>query len=519
VEAVSPDEISQVHGVGTGWGTGGASGSGGYEGERSAVPARKRLSCLRCKRIMCSCKRWSATAPLYARGEGAQESASEGAGGAGAGGRNEDEGNRALSSGRARSPTPPIVRNYSPTPPLPGHVTPPLPSVAGRTSPAEPNACNVSSQACDEESPQIAGTPVLPQGGARVADEGGRGRSAVSIAIEINGGGSGVGSAGRGRASQEEDDLPASPCLPSLCLLHINLKSTLDDKVAHGQADGDEGSSRVDTGPGEGEDDDSRVDTPVLPPNMATATAGGEEQGRDDIGLQLAGVVFNEKTGLVDAGAQRDCVPGNVNDADGQEADGESDGQGYTLAHSAASPGGFPVRERARERERERERARASERERERERVGGGGAYVCVLCARACVCVCVYAGHDRVSGAAMASIGCEDPPRRSQRKSLRAPTRLSGVLDAGRDSSPRRWPSPIPWRRRREGEVDHGECGECESELMLEPTLCLALPDGRIVQVPVTRRHFFSTLLDPLLGDYPSSTLLLVYRCSGIPSA
>ena len=57
--------------------------------------------------------------------------------------------------------------------------------------------------------------------------------------------------------------------------------------------------------------------------------------------------------------------------------------------------------------------------------------------------------------------------------------------------------------------VDGGEGGV---ELMLEPTMCLALPDGRIVQVPVTRTHFFSTLLDPLLGDYPAATLLLVYR-------
>ena len=45
------------------------------------------------------------------------------------------------------------------------------------------------------------------------------------------------------------------------------------------KADGDEGRSRVETGPGEGEDDDSRADTPVLPPCMATATAGGEERG------------------------------------------------------------------------------------------------------------------------------------------------------------------------------------------------------------------------------------------------
>ena len=208
----------------------------------------------------------------------------------------------------------------------------------------------------------------MPRGGARVADEGGRERSPVSIALEINGGGSGIGSAGRGRALQEEDDLPASPCLPSLRLLRLSLIST-PEKVAHGKADGDEGSSRVETGPGEGEDDDSRVDTPVMPPSMATATAGGEERGRDDIGLQQAGVRFqDERTGLVDAGAQSDCVPGNVNDADGQEADGESDGQGYTLAHSAASPGGFPVRESARERERERERERASERKRERAR-------------------------------------------------------------------------------------------------------------------------------------------------------
>jgi len=391
------------------------------------------------------------------------------------------------------------VRSYSPTPPLPGRAsTPPLPSAVRRASPGETDAGDVGGQSHatevaprggglqlglnleavgrEEESAQMPSTPVLPRDGARAAEDGG----------------GGVHSSGEGGASQgQEEAAPASP------RLRQELPVTPPRIAAQGRAGGE-----GEAGHGAGEGDTSRVDTPILPQQIAAATGEDMERDRDDLELAASSTlpslpVFSPG-GDLDSGAEMDrshtpilksALPEPAASSSLETAAAEphvtatrsSGGHGHGILPNANEPDGMEDAD-------EHGDVLAHNLE-----AGRGG----------------LPGDERVSGATRESVGYDDRPRRSHRKGLKTTTRLWGVADTGRDPSPRRCPSPIPWRRRREGMADGEEGGV---ELMLEPTMCLALPDGRIVQVPVTRTHFFSTLLDPLLGDYPAATLLLVYR-------
>ena len=123
----------------------------------------------------------------------------------------------------------------------------------------------------------------------------------------------------------------------------------------------------------------------------------------------------------------------------------------------------------------------------------------------------------------------QDRPKRSCRKSFKLSSRFGGAFDVARggdkygleaesDAHGLQWwlsPQNCPWTRRLSFQ-DEGDEYNDRGESGLVPLLivCLATPDGRIVQVPATRRNFFSTLLDPLVTDYPESVLVAVFRCA-----
>jgi len=58
--------------------------------------------------------------------------------------------------------------------------------------------------------------------------------------------------------------------------------------------------------------------------------------------------------------------------------------------------------------------------------------------------------------------------------------------------------------------VVEGEATENESTSSVH--MCVALPDGRLLQVPATAKAVFSVLLDPLVAEYPVSVLQRVHR-------
>jgi len=61
-----------------------------------------------------------------------------------------------------------------------------------------------------------------------------------------------------------------------------------------------------------------------------------------------------------------------------------------------------------------------------------------------------------------------------------------------------------------------GQVNEEEGEIN-KVVVCIAAPDGRIVQVPTKMSNFYSTLLDPLVADYSSCVLHSVYRLPFLP--